>query len=105
MIQFFLTLRRLFRAIVRAWKGDPQFRSLTLLVAFTLLSGPFFLPRGRGVEHSGRLLLQRHDVDYRGFGGTRPSHHVGQALHDGLHLRRVGPHRGVHQHRNPGNLE
>ena len=42
MIQFFLTLRRLFLAVVRAWRRDPQFRSLTFLVAFTLLSGTLF---------------------------------------------------------------
>jgi hypothetical protein len=42
MIQFFLTLRRLFLAVVRAWRMDPQFRSLTFLVAFTLLSGTLF---------------------------------------------------------------
>ena len=42
MIQFFLTLRRLFRAVVSAWRRDPQFRSLTFLVAFTLLSGTLF---------------------------------------------------------------
>jgi voltage-gated potassium channel len=42
MIQFILTLRRLFRAIVGAWRRDPQFRSLTFLVAFTLLSGTLF---------------------------------------------------------------
>jgi voltage-gated potassium channel len=42
MIQFFLTLRRLLGAVIRAWGRDPQFRSLTLLVAFTLLSGTLF---------------------------------------------------------------
>lgn len=42
MIQFFLTLRRLFRAVVGVWRRDPQFRSLTLLVAFTLLTGTIF---------------------------------------------------------------
>jgi voltage-gated potassium channel len=42
MIQFFFTLRRLFLAVVRAWRRDPQFRSLTFLVAFTLLSGTLF---------------------------------------------------------------
>jgi voltage-gated potassium channel len=42
MIHFFLTLRRLFLAVVRAWRMDPQFRSLTFLVAFTLLSGTLF---------------------------------------------------------------
>ncbi len=42
MIQFFFILRRLFLAVVRAWRRDPQFRSLTFLVAFTLLSGTLF---------------------------------------------------------------
>jgi voltage-gated potassium channel len=42
MIQFFLTLRRLVRGITEAWRRDPQFRSLTFLVVFTLLSGTLF---------------------------------------------------------------
>ena len=64
-----------------------------------------FLQGGGGLEHGGRLLLQRHHVDDRGLRRPRPDHHVRQALHVGLHLCRVGPHRGVHQYRNPGNLE
>ena len=42
MIQFFLTLHRLVRGIVAAWRRDPQFRSLSVLVVFTLLSGTLF---------------------------------------------------------------
>src|SRR3712207_4514029 len=42
MIQFFLTLYRLVRGIGRAWRRDPQFRSLAFLGAFTLLSGTLF---------------------------------------------------------------
>ena len=42
MIQFFLTLRRLVHGITGAWRRDPQFRSLTFLVVFTLLSGTLF---------------------------------------------------------------
>ena len=42
MIQFLLTRRRLARALVRAWRRDPRFRSLAFLVAFTLLSGTIF---------------------------------------------------------------
>src|SRR3712207_1688896 len=42
MIQYFLTLRRLILAVVGARKRDPQVRSLTFLVAFTLLSGTLF---------------------------------------------------------------
>ena len=42
MIQFFLTLHRLVRGIAAAWRLDPQFRSLCVLVLFTLLSGTLF---------------------------------------------------------------
>src|SRR5918999_6293385 len=42
MIQFLLTLRRLVHGITGAWRRDPQFRSLTFLVVFALLSGPLF---------------------------------------------------------------
>jgi diacylglycerol kinase len=42
MIQFFLTLRRLVRGIAGAWRRDAQFRSLAVLVVFTLLSGTLF---------------------------------------------------------------
>ena len=42
VIQFFLTLQRLVRGIAAAWRRDPQFRSLAVLVVFTLLSGTLF---------------------------------------------------------------
>ena len=42
MIEFFSTLMRLVKAIVGAWRGDPQFRTLLVLVFFTLLSGTIF---------------------------------------------------------------
>jgi hypothetical protein len=34
MIEFFSTLVRLFKAIVGAWRRDPQFRTLLVLVLF-----------------------------------------------------------------------
>ena len=42
LIEFFSTLVRLFRAIVGTWRRNPQFRSLLVLVFFTLLSGTIF---------------------------------------------------------------
>ena len=42
MIQFLLTLRRLVRGMIGAWRRDPRFRSLALLVVFTLLGGTIF---------------------------------------------------------------
>jgi voltage-gated potassium channel Kch len=48
MIQFFLTLRRLVRGIAAAWRRDPQFRSLCILVVLTLLSGTLFYRAVKG---------------------------------------------------------
>src|SRR5918997_761194 len=42
MIQYLLTLRRLVRAIIGAWRRDPRFRSLAFLVVFTLFGGTIF---------------------------------------------------------------
>jgi voltage-gated potassium channel len=42
MIEFFSTLVRLLKAIMDAWRRDPQFRTLVGLVFFTLLSGTIF---------------------------------------------------------------
>jgi Ion channel len=42
MIEFFSPMVRLLKALVGAWRRDPQFRSLVVLVFFTLLSGMIF---------------------------------------------------------------
>ena len=42
MIEFFSPMVRLLKALVGAWRRDPQFRSLVVLVFFTLLSGTIF---------------------------------------------------------------
>lgn len=42
MIEFFLTTVRLVRSMGSAWRRDPQFRSLTILVLITLLGGTIF---------------------------------------------------------------
>jgi hypothetical protein len=42
MIEFFLTTFRLARGIISAWRRDPQFRSLVVLVLVTLLGGTIF---------------------------------------------------------------
>ncbi len=42
MIEFFSTTLRFGRAVSSAWKRDPQFRSLTILVLITLLGGTIF---------------------------------------------------------------
>jgi voltage-gated potassium channel Kch len=42
MIELFLTTIRLFRGMASAWRRDPQFRSLVVLVLVTLLGGTIF---------------------------------------------------------------
>jgi len=42
MIEFFLTTLRFGRSAASAWRTDPQFRSLVLLVLVTLLGGTIF---------------------------------------------------------------
>ena len=42
MTQLFLTLLRLVGSVVSAWRRDPQFRALALLVIATLLTGTIF---------------------------------------------------------------
>lgn len=51
MIEFFSPLVRLLKALVGAWRRDPQFRFLVVLVFFTLLSGTIFysLQEGWGI--------------------------------------------------------
>src|SRR3712207_6507937 len=42
MIEFFITTLRLARSVASAWRRDPQFRSLVVLVLITLLGGTVF---------------------------------------------------------------
>ena len=42
MIEFFLTTIRLLRGMASAWRREPQFRSLVVLVIVTLLGGTVF---------------------------------------------------------------
>jgi voltage-gated potassium channel len=42
MIEFFLTTLRLVRGVARAWRRDPEFRSLVFVVLVTLVGGTIF---------------------------------------------------------------
>jgi voltage-gated potassium channel len=42
MIWFFATLLRLAHGVLSAWRSDPKFRTLVVLVLITLLSGTIF---------------------------------------------------------------
>src|SRR3954471_2401577 len=51
MVEFLLRLADFAGTIVRLWRSDPDFRTLVILVFFTLLSGTIFysLTEGRGL--------------------------------------------------------
>lgn len=77
MISFFLRLAFFTRTLVRLWRRDPDFRTLLILVFFTLLSGTIFYSLQEGwsmMEYSRRLLLQRHYIDHRRLRRSRPDH-------------------------------
>ena len=57
MIEFFSPMMRLLKALVGAWRRDPQFRTLVGLVFFTLLSGTIFYSLQEGWSIVDALLL------------------------------------------------
>ena len=48
VIEFYLTLLRLARSVLSAWRHNPEFRSLVFLVLLTLLSGTLFYSQVEG---------------------------------------------------------
>src|SRR5687768_16612760 len=78
MIQFFLTLRRLFLAVVGAWRMDPQFRSLTFLVAFTLLSGTLFYRAVEGWSAVDAFYFSVTTLTTVGLGDLTPATTIGK---------------------------
>jgi voltage-gated potassium channel len=78
MIQFFLTLRRLFLAVVGAWRMDPQFRSLMFLVAFTLLSGTLFYRAVEGWSAVDAFYFSVTTLTTVGLGDLTPATTIGK---------------------------
>src|SRR5918997_3033698 len=73
MIQYLLTLRRLVRGIVGAWRRDPRFRSLALLVVFTLLSGTIFYSTVEGWRVGDAFYFSVTTLTTVGLGDLAPS--------------------------------
>jgi voltage-gated potassium channel len=73
MIQFFLTLHRLVRGIAAAWRRDPQFRPLSVLVVFTLLSGTFFYRAVEGWSTVDTFYFSVTTLTTVGLGDVAPS--------------------------------
>ena len=78
MIQFLLTLRRLVRGIVGAWRRDPRFRSLALLVVFTLLGGTIFYSTVEGWSVVDAFYFSVTTLTTVGLGDLAPSTSFGK---------------------------
>src|ERR687894_2462030 len=78
MIQYLLTLRRLVRGIVGAWRRDPRFRSLAFLVVFTLLGGTVFYSTVEGWSVVDALYFSVTTLTTVGLGDLAPKTTIGK---------------------------
>ena len=78
MIEFFLTTLRLIRAVASAWKRDPQFRSLTILVVFTLLGGTIFYSLEEGWSVVDAFYFSVTTLTTVGLGDLTPTTTIGK---------------------------
>jgi voltage-gated potassium channel len=78
MIESFSLLMRLLRAIVRAWRRDPQFRTLLGLVLFTLLSGTIFYSLQEGWSVVDAFYFSVTTLTTVGLGDLAPTTTVGK---------------------------
>jgi voltage-gated potassium channel len=78
MIEFFSPLVRLLKALVGAWRRDPQFRSLVVLVFFTLLSGTIFYSLQAGWSIVDAFYFSVTTLTTVGLGDLAPTTTVGK---------------------------
>ena len=73
MIWFFATLLRLARGVLSAWRSDPKFRTLVVLVLITLLSGTIFYSWVEGWSVVDALLFSVTTLTTVGYGNLVPT--------------------------------
>jgi voltage-gated potassium channel len=73
MIWFFATLLRLARGVLSAWRSDPEFRTLVVLVLITLLSGTIFYSWVEGWSVVDVLLFSVTTLTTVGYGNLVPT--------------------------------
>ena len=73
MTQLFLTLLRLVGSVVSAWRRDPQFRALALLVIATLLTGSIFYSLHEGWSVVDSFYFSVTTLTTVGFGDLTPT--------------------------------
>jgi voltage-gated potassium channel len=73
MIWFFATLLRLAHGVLSAWRSDPKFRTLVVLVLITLLSGTIFYSWVEGWSVVDALLFSVTTLTTVGYGNLVPT--------------------------------
>ena len=80
MIEFFLTTLRLARGAASAWKRDPQFRSLVVLVLVTLVGGTIFYSLEEGWSVVDPFYFSVTTLITVGLGDLAPKTTIGKLL-------------------------
>jgi len=78
VISFLLMLRRFVQAVVGAWKGDAEFRSLAYLVLITLASGTIFYSSVEGWSVVDAFYFSVTTLTTVGLGDLAPSTKLGK---------------------------
>ena len=78
MIEFFVTTLRLVRSVASAWRRDPQFRSLVILVVVTLLGGTIFYSSVEGWSVVDAFYFSVTTLTTVGLGDLAPTTTVGK---------------------------
>src|SRR3954454_1989367 len=78
MIEFLLRLAHFAGTIVRLWRSDPGFRTLVILVFFTLLSGTIFYSLTEGWGLVDAFYFSVTTLTTVGLGALSPSTTVGK---------------------------
>jgi voltage-gated potassium channel len=78
MIELFITTLRFARALLSAWRRDPQFRSLMLLVVVTLVGGTILYSTVEGWSAVDALYFSVTTLTTVGFGDLTPTTALGK---------------------------
>ena len=80
MIPVLITLRSMLRAIVRTWRRDPQFRTLTILVVVLLVGGSAFYYTVEGWSVVDAFYFCVTTLTTVGFGDPAPATTLGKIV-------------------------
>ena len=109
MVGFVLRLALFARTIVRLWRRDPNFRTLVILVIFTLLSGTIFYSLQEGWSLVDAFYFSATTLTTVGLGDLAPTTTIAKLftvvyVFSGL-VQRTRPHRRLHRYDSEGGFE